>query len=1099
MIAPTEKRLQQVALMNEITRAALQAKDLESMTAELASRMGELIGADSCFITLWDEERKLPIPAAAYGAFSEQYGNEPALPGEVTMTESVLKAGKPIALDDIQGSKYGSPRIAALMPIRSLLALPLVVGDQWLGAAMIAFENQHHFTTEEVEIGEQAANQIALAIAWAKLYEAERRRSAELESLRRASIGLTSSMEIQAVLDAILENALKLVDAYDAHIFLYDGESLTFAGARWAGSTKETPHSEPRQEGLTYRVARSGERFVIPDAASDAIYADSAWEGAIIGMPLCKGERVLGVMNVAYQRPHHFSEAEVRALELLADQAAIALENARLHTETERRLQDQIVLRKAIHAISSSLNSEEVLAALVEQLGLSVDATSAYICELDDETSLATVLVEYLGPAAKGRERQTDVGVSYPVREDSEFMRKMRQGRFDFSLVGDPALDEQEEAHMRKYGVKSILYVPLVAQQRLIGFAEIWESRAKREFSSEEIELCQNIASQAAITIENAQLFEQTIAEQQRLQLLYRIAQVIAVNLKPQEILERALDLSFEYLGGMYCDVFLLDQGSDRLALAASAGLDPGQIARKNAHIDLHLGEGLIGWSAAEAQTFLVPDVRQDARWLGMPGLDDEVRSAMGAPILIGESVKGVLGIFHAETEAFDQEHLELLTAISTQLGLALSNAERYQQAERQLAELRTIQQVAQVVNRRLEMQPLLAEVVHQVREVFGYAIVEIFLVEGDQLVQRSALEVLGKDTLSIALDQGVIGRVARTNQSAFVPVVGEDPDFLPGAPDSQCEIAVPLRKGDVVIGVLNVESTAPGDLSEADLRLLTLLADQVSIAIENAALYDRLRQHTTELESIVQERTDELAQALEVARQADRLKTQFVSDVSHELRTPLSNIRLYLELIETGNRERFDEYLETLNRETDRLVALIEDLLTVSRLDAGTANPEPERMDINALAQILVQDRQRLCAEKDLVLEFTAGEDLPSVMGDAHMLSQAIANLMTNAMNYTAAGGTIRITTELRIDDGKQWVVLSVHDTGMGISAKEQNKVFERFFRGAASRQFGTPGTGLGLSIAKEIMERHGGDIHFESQPGQGSAFSVHLPVERS
>jgi signal transduction histidine kinase len=756
MVESSENKLRQISLMNEITRAALQADDLQSMTAELASRVGQLIGADSCFITLWDENRNLPIPAAAYGAFSEEYGSEPALPDEVTLTESVLRSGKPIVLDDLQDTEMVSPRIAALMPISSLLALPLVVGDQWLGAAIIAFEEPHSFTEEETEVSEQAANQIALAIAWAKLYEAEHQRSEELESLRRASIRLTSSIETKDVLDAILENALKLVQAHDAHIFLYDGELLTFAGARWTGSTKETPHSDPREDGLTYRVARTGEKLVIPDAASDPLYGDVGWRGAIIGLPLIKASRVLGVMNVAYQQPHHFGEAEIRVLELLADQAAI--------------------------------------------------------------------------------------------------------------------------------------------------------------------------------TIENAGLYERTVAE-----------------------------------------------------------------------------------------------------------------------------------------------HLR---------------------AERQLAELKTIQQVAQVVNRRLEMQPLLADVVHQVREVLGYPIVEIFLVEGDQLVQRSALEVLGKDTLSIPLNQGVVGRVARSNQPAFVPDVSKDPDFLPGAPDSLGEIAVPLHKGEVVIGVLNVESTDAEQLTEADVRLLTLLADQVSIAIENAALYDRLRQHTVDLETTVRERTDELAQALEVARQADRLKTQFVSDVSHELRTPLSNIRLYLELIEKGNQDRFREYLETLNRETDRLVALIEGLLTVSRFDAGTARPNPEPIDLNSLAQVLVQDRQRLCAERKLEMEFAAGDDLPQVMGDPHMVSQAIANLMTNAMNYTSAGGSIRIKTDFTQGDGREWVVLSVEDTGMGIPAEEQAKVFDRFFRGVASRQFGTPGTGLGLAIAKEIMESHGGDIQFESKLGQGTTFSVYLPV---
>jgi len=181
---------------------------------------------------------------------------------------------------------------------------------------------------------------------------------------------------------------------------------------------------------------------------------------------------------------------------------------------------------------------------------------------------------------------------------------------------------------------------------------------------------------------------------------------------------------------------------------------------------------------------------------------------------------------------------------------------------------------------------------------------------------------------------------------------VDEDPDFVEGRPGSRSEIAVPLRKGGVVIGVLNVETADPLGLTEADLRLLTLIADQLSVAIENAALYERLRQHRDELEEAVKQRTSQLAEALQRAEQASRIKTQFVNDVSHELRTPLSNMRLYVDLLETGKPERRADYLKTLDRETERLIQLIEDMLTISRMDADTMAFEPQLVDMNPLAE---------------------------------------------------------------------------------------------------------------------------------------------------
>jgi signal transduction histidine kinase len=276
--------------------------------------------------------------------------------------------------------------------------------------------------------------------------------------------------------------------------------------------------------------------------------------------------------------------------------------------------------------------------------------------------------------------------------------------------------------------------------------------------------------------------------------------------------------------------------------------------------------------------------------------------------------------------------------------------------------------------------------------------------------------------------------------------------------------------------------------------RLLTLLADQISVAIENAALYEHLRQHADELEHTVAERTAKLEIALEQARQADRFKSQFVSDVSHELRTPLSNIRLYLDLLILGKDERFESYLDTLTRETERLSRLIDDLLTISRVDVGAAAPLHIACDLNAIAQALVQDRMRLFGKKGLTLEFQPAPDLPPVLGDERMLSQVVANLLTNALQYTPRGGVL-VSTARRDDDGRTWCALSVRDTGLGIAPEEQPRIFERFYRGEGSRRVRAPGTGLGLAICSEIVERHGGRITLESQPGEGSCFTVWLP----
>jgi len=277
---------------------------------------------------------------------------------------------------------------------------------------------------------------------------------------------------------------------------------------------------------------------------------------------------------------------------------------------------------------------------------------------------------------------------------------------------------------------------------------------------------------------------------------------------------------------------------------------------------------------------------------------------------------------------------------------------------------------------------------------------------------------------------------------------------------------------------------------------LLMLVADQVSVALQNAMLYERVQDSVVHLEEQIKIRTIELEQALEQAQEADRAKAQFVGDISHELRTPLTNIGLYLDLIELGDEGRHMEYMTTLRRETERLGSLIEQLLAISHLDTGQVELKPQPTDINSLVQVLVLDRALMVGEKGLDLSVMTGKDIPLAYVDPQHIIQAMNSLLTNAMNYTPSGGKIRIETQQRTWKGGPWVTVAVGDTGPGIPEDEKKRIFDRFYRGLVGRTSGIPGTGLGLSICKEIIERHGGRIEVVSRSGEGTRFTLWLPV---
>jgi signal transduction histidine kinase len=634
---------------------------------------------------------------------------------------------------------------------------------------------------------------------------------------------------------------------------------------------------------------------------------------------------------------------------------------------------------------------------------------------------------------------------------------------------------------------QTVMGAPVVSEGNIKGVLILSRQSDSSPFTSNDLELLEIFANQVSTALETETLGKSKRYRRDVLAALHEASIRLTSSLELQSVLDEILDQALKLTAADDAHIFIFDVG--RLSFGAARWADE----RKTEPYSEPREDGITYTVAQTGERIVTADVNKhplfkEWMWGG---------AIASFPLRIDEQVVGVMNIAFEKPHVFEEGELRVLELFAVQAAIALQNARKFHESARRLAQLSALQQVGKVVNSRLEMQILLDEIVQQMWQVLGYEIVEIYLIDGDTIHLRAAHGSGGKPDHTMQLDEGIIGRVARTNTPAFVPDVSQDPDYVVGFPSSKSEIVVPLSKGEIVIGVLNVESPDIGGLDDSDLRLLLMLADQVLVAIENATLYDRLREHTVELENTVQERTAALESALVVARGAERVKTQFVADVSHELRTPLANIRLYLELLNYGNPDRTQEYLDTLTRETDRLVILIEDLLAISRIDTGTASPNFKGENLNILVQSLMEDRQRLLAERSLEVQLEFEDDLPSVRIDEQMITQAVSHILTNAMQYSKPGGLISLKTETQQIEDRDWVVLTIRDTGIGIPPEELERVFERFFRGRTSRLLSIPGTGLGLAITKEILDRHGGRITAESQVDAGSGFHIWLPVE--
>lgn len=448
-------------------------------------------------------------------------------------------------------------------------------------------------------------------------------------------------------------------------------------------------------------------------------------------------------------------------------------------------------------------------------------------------------------------------------------------------------------------------------------------------------------------------------------------------------------------------------------------------------------------------QPQFIADIREYTGWVRFPELD-WVRSHVGAPIRARGQIVGFLNLYSRECSFFNAQHANMLQAFADQAGVALENAQLYDQIDRYAGELeeRVAQRTAELERERQRLQLILDSAGEGIVFTDVNGTIEYVNPAMEHLTGYSSAEALGQNPS--------LWRSGRTPVAVYE------------------QMWQTIMRGEVWRGEM-INRHKDGTLYDTAM----IVAPLVNSAQQRLGFVGLQRDITRQ-------------------KELERLKDQFVANVSHELRTPLANVKLYLGLVDKGRVEKRDQYLQTLQREAIRLENLIENLLSISRLDMNQLPIQLVPLNVNELVAQLVLDRTTLITERGLRLNSLPDPDLPLAVSDASLLGQMISNLLTNAMHYTPPGGEIQLSTALHQRRDRSWVTVSVSDTGPGIAAKDMPHLFERFFRGEAGRTSGTPGTGLGLAICLEIARNIGGDITVDSQPGQGAEFTVWLPIAR-
>ncbi|NDJ35905.1 MAG: GAF domain-containing protein, partial [Chloroflexi bacterium] len=1061
----TVARQRELGLLFEAGRIASASLNLENVVQNAAGYFIRALNADSSAIYLWDRERDRLDPLIDIDNTEGQrpeataigLSRYPAIRSVVHERGALTLSRSSEAISDVEAAYLmGSGAESALM-------LPLIARDDVIGMAELRTRNpERRFSQSEIRLVRALAASIATAMENARLHDETQRRLGELATINTISRSLSQTISSEDLYDILRTQLENVLDVHSMTVVRYDPQTnmLSFPLVMRSGELTERP-PEPVGSSLYSYIIRTGEPLLLSgDIDSFRAEQDIAqtYSGirSLIAVPLQTGESTFGVLAVEdYVNDSAFSESDLRVLGPIAAQVAVSLENTRLYGELQQRLSETTTLQEVSRVVNSALDLQEIFDKVVSELARAFGYPLIGLFTLEGRELILQANHGYENDPNLDRLRIVSV-------EEGIIGRAVMNGEAE--LVRDVTQDP--DYIPVKEWVTSLIAVPIVSDEFLLGVLAV-QSDENRPLAENDLELLKTFAGQVATAMVNASLYTQMVElseelerrvdertrelseERDRINTLFSITVELTASLDLDRVLNRALQLVGEAIGAEYGALFLIDPQSDQLihraAMSNSEIIPPG-----GRQVRLRRQEGMAGWVMENRESIIVGNVQEDPRWSNVAGTEER-RSLLGAPLIANEEVLGCLFFSSDNVDVFNAGHLQLVEAAANQVATSINNAELYRlirdQAERLGTMLRSQQTEA------AKSQAILESTADGVMVSDATGEIILFNAAAERVLGLRRDEVLGRPSSDLTR---LYGAGAQPWED-MLDTLGANPEAYETGEFQSIQLEIGKRFVSV--------NVAPVMHSEEYLGLVSVFRDI----------------------------TREVA--------ADRAKSEFVANVSHELRTPMTSIKGYADLLllqaagEINDEQR--RFLEVIKSNADRLTALVNDLLTISSIEQQDIDLDLRDVHVGEVISDVLDTyafRMSNDLKKTLTLAMDVPDDLPTVQGDYDRITQIVQNLVGNAYNYTEDGGTITVSAEVE----GAGVVIHVADTGIGIAYEQQERVFERFFRGVEHPMvMATAGTGLGLAIVRELVNMHDGAITFESEPGVGSTFSVWLPFE--